>query len=186
MKLRTVKLAPDQLITLLQGKGDALKLPVDAELLDIKVDLFTQQVSMVIRSGTFGDVPANIEVPELQTPSAAVPSAVEAKPAMPAPTPVAVEPKVEPKPAPVAATHVTPLIPRPTQPPLSRYAAKMENEFTPDQRKLLSFTVKDDAVIVKPVTFLKAEWDDINDVVRGIGGKWVKGDIISYWEIPLQ
>jgi len=62
----------------------------------------------------------------------------------------------------------------------------MENEFTPDQRKLLSFTVKEDAVVVKPVVFLKAEWDDINDVVRGIGGRWVKGDIISYWEIPLQ
>ncbi len=34
--------------------------------------------------------------------------------------------------------------------------------------------------------FLKAEWDDINEVVRSLGGKWVKGDIISYWEIPLQ
>jgi hypothetical protein len=40
--------------------------------------------------------------------------------------------------------------------------------------------------VVKPVQFLKAEWDDINDVVRGLGGKWVKGDIISYWEIPLE
>jgi hypothetical protein len=36
------------------------------------------------------------------------------------------------------------------------------------------------------VTFLKTEWDDINEVVRSLGGKWVKGDIISYWEIPLQ
>ena len=62
----------------------------------------------------------------------------------------------------------------------------MENEFSPDQRKVLSFTVKGDYVIVKPIQFLKAEWDDINEVVRSLGGKWVKGDIISYWEIPLQ
>lgn len=161
-------------------------MPADAELLDAKVDLFTQQVSIVVRSGTFEDVPANVEVPELQTPTAA-PSVAEPKIVAPKPAPVSAAPKAESKPpAAVPAPHVTPLIPRPTQPPLSRYAAKMENEFTPDQRKLLSFTVKDDAVIVKPVTFLKAEWDDINDVVRGIGGKWVKGDIISYWEIPLQ
>jgi hypothetical protein len=62
----------------------------------------------------------------------------------------------------------------------------MENEFSPDQRKFLSFTVKGDVVLVKPVTFLKAEWEDINEVVRSLGGKWVKGDILSYWEIPLQ
>ena len=65
-------------------------------------------------------------------------------------------------------------------------ALKMENEFSPEQRKVLSFTVKGDVVIVKPIQFLKEEWEDINEVVRSIGGKWVKGDIISYWEIPLQ
>ena len=68
----------------------------------------------------------------------------------------------------------------------SKTAIKMENEFSPEQRKVLSFTVKGDYVIVKPIQFLKAEWDDINEVVRSLGGKWVKGDIISYWEIPLQ
>jgi len=40
-------------------------------------------------------------------------------------------------------------------------------------------------VIVKPTLFLKEEWNDINDVVKSLGGKWVKGDIINYWEIPL-
>jgi hypothetical protein len=83
-------------------------------------------------------------------------------------------------------TESTPSIPKPTKPPISRYASKMENEFSPDQRKLLNFTVKDDFVVVKPVTFLKTEWEDINEVVRSLGGRWVKGDIISYWEIPLQ
>jgi hypothetical protein len=62
----------------------------------------------------------------------------------------------------------------------------MENEFSPEQQKLLSFTTKGDCVVVKPVSFLKAEWDDINETVRSLGGKWVKGDIISYWEIPLS
>jgi hypothetical protein len=62
----------------------------------------------------------------------------------------------------------------------------MEEEFTPEQRKLLSFKVEGDFVIVKPIQYLKAEWNELNEVVRSLGGKWVKGDIISYWEIPLQ
>ena len=62
----------------------------------------------------------------------------------------------------------------------------MEEEFSQEQRKLLSFTVDKEYLVVKPVKFLKAEWDDINEVVRSLGGRWVKGAIISYWEIPLQ
>jgi hypothetical protein len=62
----------------------------------------------------------------------------------------------------------------------------VEKEFSAEQRALLSFTVEGDYVVVKPVQYLKAEWDEINDVVRSVGGKWVKGDIISFWVIPLQ
>ena len=61
----------------------------------------------------------------------------------------------------------------------------MEEEFSAEQRKLLSFSVDGNFLVVKPVKFLKAEWDDINEVVRSLGGRWVKGDIISYWEVPL-
>jgi hypothetical protein len=61
----------------------------------------------------------------------------------------------------------------------------MEEEFSEAQRKLLSFSVDRNFLVVKPAKFLKAEWDDINEVVRSLGGKWVKGDIISYWEVPL-
>ncbi len=177
MKLRIIKLTLDQLVGLLQGKGSAVTLPADVELLDAKVDLFTRGVSLVVRSSSFEDVLDGTEIPELNS------AIAEAKPVV-APSHVSVAPKVESKPA--VASEIKPLVPRPTQPPLSRYAAKMENEFSPDQRKLLSFAVKEDCVVVKPVMFLKAEWDDINDIVRGLGGRWVKGDIISYWEIPLQ
>ena len=48
------------------------------------------------------------------------------------------------------------------------------------------YVVEGEFVIVKPVQFLKEEWEDINEVVRSCGGRWVKGDIISYWEIPAQ
>jgi len=181
MKLRTIKLSLEQFTNLLQGKPSpfAGNLPSDFEVLDAKVDLFSRQVSLVVRSDSFEDAAETLPIPELT-----VPIKSEQKPAA-APKQVLSAPRVEPKPEP-APPQTKPLIPTPTQPPLSRYAAKMENEFSPDQRKLLSFTVKEDVVVVKPVTFLKAEWDDINDVVRGLGGRWVKGDIISYWEIPLQ
>jgi hypothetical protein len=173
MKIRIIKLTLESLTGMLQGKASASasNLPSDTEILDIKMDLFSKQVSMVIRSESFEDVAENILIPEFKL------------------TKKNVESKL-PKPKAIVRSNATPKL-KPTiaktiQPQPSRYAAKMENEFSPEQRKLLRFTVKEDCVVVKPVMFLKAEWDEINDVVKSLDGKWVKGDIISYWEIPLQ
>ena len=171
MKIKIIKLPPKALIDLLQGKTVAFtsKLPNDAELLDLKLDLFSNQVLAVVRSESFEDIAECCPIPEFSLKSTAEHKAAS-KPVVTA--------KVEPKPeAKVATGNVV---------PSSKTALKMENEFSPDQRKVLSFAVKGDLVIVKPIQFLKAEWDDINEVVRSLGGKWVKGDIISYWEIPLQ
>ena len=171
MKLRIMKITPEYLVSLLKDNSVAFpqNLPDDTEILDLKMDLFAKQISVVIRSDKFSDVAESMPIPELNLKAD---SKVETKPP--------VTSKLE------TITESTPSIPKPTKPPISRYASKMENEFSPDQRKLLNFTVKDDCVVVKPVTFLKTEWEDINEVVRSLGGRWVKGDIISYWEIPLQ
>jgi hypothetical protein len=192
MKLRILKLTPEQLAGLLGGKtvSFATKLPSDLEVLDVKADLFSRQVSIVVRSDSFEDVAESSPIPEITTTNAVHPVAAtapapahtEAKPATPTPKPALQTPKAEPKPE----VTVSAAIAKSLTPPANRYAAKMENEFSPDQRKLLNFTTKGDCVVVKPVSFLKAEWDDINETVRSLGGKWVKGDIISYWEIPLS
>ena len=173
MKIRIVKLTPESLARLLQGKVSniASSLPSDAEILDIKMDLFTKQVSIVVRSDIFEDVAESMPVPEL-TLSKTLESKSPSKSSAPLKPQAAFEPK----------SNIAKL----PQPQPSRMATKMENEFSPEQRKLLNFTAKENCVLVKPVMFLKAEWDDINEVVRSLGGKWVKGDIISYWEIPLQ
>jgi|OpeIllAssembly_1097287.scaffolds.fasta_scaffold57776_1 hypothetical protein len=191
MKLRILKLTLEQFAGVLQGKAIAFtsKLPSDLEVLNTKVDLFSRQVSIVVRSEAFEDVPETSSIPELPPiATSKIHTAVEViltepKPAQPTsksviPVPA---PKVEAKPE----ITVSSAIAKSLMPPADRYAAKMENEFSPEQRKLVSFNVKGNCVIVKPVAFLKAEWDDINEVVRSLGGKWVKGDIISYWEIPL-
>ncbi len=159
------------LIELLKGKTTNFtsNLPNDTELLDIKFDLFSKQVLAVVRSNSFEDIAESYPIPEFN-----LTSTMETKITPKQTTAVKSEPKPEPKIAPASTA----------QP--SKTAIKMENEFSPEQRKVLSFTVKGDYVIVKPIQFLKAEWDDINEVVRSLGGKWVKGDIISYWEIPLQ
>ena len=137
------------------------------------MDLFTKQVCMVVRSDSFEDVAESTSIPEFQlTKTAGSKSAP--KPAAPI------------KPQAMSVPEPKSMIAKLPQPQPSRMASKMENEFSPEQRKLLAFTVKEDCVVVKPVMFLKAEWEDINEVVRSLGGKWVKGDIISYWEIPLQ
>ena len=167
MKIRIIKLSPELLMELLQGKASAFasNLPADAELLDLKLDLFSKQVLAVVRSDSFEDIAECYPIPEFTLTKSAEPKAV--------PKPTA-SLKAEPKPASAKVT----------QP--SKSTSRWENEFSPDQRKLLSFQVKGDCVVVKPIQFLKNEWDDINEVVRGLGGKWVKGDIISYWEIPLK
>jgi len=41
-------------------------------------------------------------------------------------------------------------------------------------------------VKVTPTQYLKDEWDEISDVVRSLGGRWVKGDVGSFWAIPLK
>ena len=172
MKIRIIKLTPESLAGMLKGKPSTFtsNLPSDAEILDIKMDLFTKQVSIIIRSENFEDVAEAMPIPEFQI--------SKASPANGTPKP---EVAFKPRMAPEAKSMVAKL----PQPQPSRMASKMENEFSPEQRKLLSFTVKENCVVAKPVVFLKTEWDDINEVVRSLEGKWVKGDIISYWEIPL-
>jgi hypothetical protein len=179
MKLKILKLTLEQFTMLLQGKASpfADNLPDDIEVFDSKVDLFAKQVTLILRSNKFQDVPESFPIPEMTASRITQTQSIAAKSS---PSVLRIEPKIE-----ASSTERKTLTINSTQPPISRYAAKMENEFTPDQRKLLSFTVRDDCVVVKPVTFLKAEWDDINEVVRSLGGRWVKGDIISYWEIPL-
>ncbi len=162
MKLRIIKLTNEQFVSLLQGKlPAALKLPNDLELYDVKLNLFERQVCMVVRSESFSDVADGVQIPLL-----------EQQP-KPLPQPTA---SLLPQPKVGIAKTVVP----------SKSALKMENEFSPEQRKLLSFTVKGDMVVVKPTQFLKAEWEDINEVVKSLGGRWVKGDILSYWEIPVE
>jgi len=176
MKIRIIKLSLESLTGLLLGKAStfASNLPSDAEILDIKMDLFTKQVSMVLRSESFEDIAETVPIPEFQLTKASDSKIASKQTSIPIKPPAATVPEVK--------SNIAKL----PQPQPSRMASKMENEFSPEQRKLLSFTVKEDCVVAKPVVFLKAEWDDINEVVRSLGGKWVKGDIISYWEIPLQ
>jgi hypothetical protein len=176
MKIRTMKLSPERFMQLLQGKNPVSNFPADVELLDVKLDWFARQVLILLRSESFEDVSESMPFPEF-----ALPVTLETKVTpKPVATPMAAKPEIRVEPKLAVSKLVLP------QPDASRWASKMENEFSPDQRKLLSFTVRDDMMVVKPVSFLKAEWEDINEVVRSLGGKWVKGDIISYWEIPLQ
>jgi len=166
--MRTIKLTPKLLLEALQGKAAsfASNLPADTQLLDAKFDLSNNQVLAVVRSDSFDDIAEIYPIPEFKiiylTFSKPLPKGASASEAEPAPA------------APV----------KPAQP--AKGAIKLEGEFSPDQRKLLSFKVEGEYVIVKPTQFLKEEWEDINEVVRSLGGKWVKGDIISYWQIPLQ
>jgi hypothetical protein len=166
MKMRMIKLSPDFLTETLQGKAAsfASNLPDDVELLDIKYDLFSRQVLAIVRSDSFEDVAESYPIPEFNVTYTARAKA-ESKPA---------SFKPESKPAEKTRVQTSPDV------------RAVEEEFSAEQRELLSFSVDGDYVVVKPIQYLKAEWNEINDVVRSLGGKWVKGDFSSYWVIPMQ
>ena len=167
MKMRMIKLNPDFVMEALRGKSASFtsNLPDDVELLDIKYDLFSKQVLAIVRSDRFEDVAESYPIPEFN---------------------VTYAPSTKTASQPATVTKPEPALTVKTQTRPSRDTRMMEEEFSPEQRKLLSFKVEGDVVIVKPIQFLKAEWNEMNEVVRSLGGRWVKGDIISYWEIPIQ
>jgi hypothetical protein len=177
VKMRTIKLSSKFLIEAIQGKATsfASNLPADIQLLDIRFDLCSNQVFAVIRSDSFEDSAELYPIPEFKIAFAsASKTALQPAPSI----------KLEPKPAIVFKPEPAPT--KKPQTPPTQTTSNIANEFGPEQRKILSFRVEGENVIVKPTQFLKAEWDDINEVVKSLGGRWVKGDIISYWEIPLN
>jgi hypothetical protein len=179
MKMRTIKLTSKTLIETLKGKTVVFDsdLSSDLELLDIKFDLPSNQVILIVRSDSFEDIPEEYPIPELNLSNTEnLKAATSLK---------IVAPKIVSQLTSTKKSETQPATKKP-QPQTNQYANKMAEEFSPEQRKLLSFTVSEESVIVKPIQFLKAEWDDINETVRSLGGKWVKGDIVSYWTIPLQ
>jgi len=168
--MRTIRLTSHELTDILQGKGTLIpNLPNDIELLDVKFDLLNNEVTVIVRSENFEDISETYPIPEIgEAPSGDRKTTVFSR----ATTQPATMHKEEQQ--------------RRLQQQSNQYAAKMAEEFTPEQRRLLSFTASGDSVIVKPIQFLKAEWEDINETVKSLGGKWVKGDIVSYWSIPIQ
>jgi hypothetical protein len=178
MKMRTVKFSPQFLIERLQGKplAEAFDLPSDAELLGIRYDVFSNKVEAVIRSESFEDAKDAYSAPELpvteiQTGNKAVvqQELIQKPQIQTIPPPIKLEAPV------VNKVQVQP----------KRSNSIMEEEFSDEQRKILKFSIDGNFLIATPVRFLKDEWEDINEVAQSIGGRWVKGDIISYWEIPL-
>jgi len=66
-----------------------------------------------------------------------------------------------------------------------KIAEKLQNELTSKYGKILSFSVKSNNLIACPIYPLSVEWKEINAFVENYGGRWVKGEFTSYWEIPI-
>ncbi len=198
MKQRILKLTPEEVIRAIQGKPAQLSLPADLELIDIKYDAFNKQVTAVVRSDTFEDVAENMPTPELTHDTATqtqqptpIPAPIEtpktpvlAQPAPTSPQKSLIQTLTTSTQASASASIGTGVKTLGPKPEANQDTGGLEDEFTKDQRKLLRFAVDGEYVIVKPIQFLKTEWEDINDTVKSIGGKWVKGSIIDYWVIP--
>jgi hypothetical protein len=201
MKHRMLKLSPEELVRIFQGQPtQQLNLPTDMELIDIKYDAFTKQVSAVIRSDTFDDVAEGTPISDFTnktsisqqpqpTPTSTHPSDATLKTSLiTQPSPVIPQKSLiqtlttsaSPSSSSSVGAGVKTLGPKPEA---NVDTCGFEDEFTKEQRKVLRFVSDGDNVLVKPIQFLKTEWEDINDTVKSIGGKWVKG-AIDYWVIP--
>jgi hypothetical protein len=165
MKKRMVKLNPEFLMETLQGKPSAFisNLPDKIELLGIKYDLFSNQVSVIIRSDSFEDVAESDQIPEFKVI-------------------YATRAKAETRPTANFRPESDHIERTPAQ--KSYDAGAMEKEFSPEQRKLLTFKVDGENLLVKANQYLKEDWNEINDVVKSLGGKWEKTG--GYWIIPLR
>ncbi len=179
MKMRMIKLNPNFLLKSIQGKtaSFASNLPEDTELLDIRYDLFSKHVFAIVRSDIFEDVEEAYPAPEFNV---TYDSSIETEPKHELKPPTKLIPK------PIAIAKLEPKHAEKAPVVASQDVRAVEEEFSPEQRELLSFTVDEDYVIIKPTQYLKAEWNEINNIVKSLGGKWVKGDFFSYWEIPPE
>jgi hypothetical protein len=169
MKMRVIKLKPELLMKAIQGKAKSFisNLPENLELLDIKFDLFSKEVLAVVRSDNFDSAEDTYPIPEFKV---TIKEKVKKE----------IQPKMEKKLKSKSTSTKTYSNQR------SGDIRDIEEEFSPAQRELLRFTVDGDFVLVKPIQYLKDDWNEINDVVRSLGGKWIRGDFSSYWAIPLQ
>jgi hypothetical protein len=167
MKMRLLKIEPAFLLKILQGKKESIisNLPSDVELIEIKYDLFSSKVLVVVRSDNFEDLADSYPIPEFN---------LKFTQSIKKPAIITTAPKSEVK------------IKREKKVTVNQDILAYQKEFSPEQRKLLRFKIDGDYLIVKPATYLKKEWNEINEVAKNIGGEWVKGSIISYWKIPIQ
>ena len=198
MKQRILKLTPEELVRAIQDKSTQFNLPTDMELIDIKYDAFTKQVTAVVRSDTFEDVTEGMPTPEfIYETSPQAQSYTSAPTATPKTPMVTQSVPITPQKSLIQTLTNSNQSSSPTsigtgvktlgsKPEANIDTCGFEDEFTKEQRKVLKFTSEGDYVIVKPTQFLKTEWEDINDTIKSIGGKWVKGATIDYWAIPKK
>jgi len=166
VKMRILKLNSSLIKEMLLGQCNWISnLPNDLELIDITFDVFAGKATFLVRSDVFEDLEESYPIPEFN-----------------------LEFNKSTKKAPESITKFQ-----------KKYEVDegkiidsnqeinaFQKEFSPEQRELLNFQIEGDYLIVKPVKYLKNEWNDINVVVKNIGGEWVKGSIISYWKVPIR
>jgi hypothetical protein len=167
MKMRFIKLQQEKFLNILQGKDKTIisNLPDDVELIKIEYDLLSDKILMIIRSDEFKDLEQFTCVPEFKVKYSQLEKQSNVN---------VVTPKLDTKSK------------KEKKEAVNKDVLAYQKEFTPEQLELLRFKIEGDYLIVKPATYLKKEWGEINEVAKSIGGEWVKGTIISYWKIPLQ
>ena len=163
MKKKIIKLTPKFLMEALQGKTTSFisNLPDKTELLAVKYDLFSNQVLIIIQNDNFEELSESDQIPEFK---------------------VLYSNQTTSKITPTKTLRDEPTLKERGRTPTNISTNGIEKEFSPEQRKLLTFKAEGENILIKTNQYLKEDWSEINGIVKSLGGKWDKNN--SYWIIP--
>ena len=100
----------------------------------------------------------------------------------PTPAPSAAAP--QPSPAP---TREAPRMPTPTQGGRTRGIQDVRMMFPQELEDLLTFTERDDYIVIKPKQYLGSEnFAKIASIIRGAGGQYMSAGKDSHFRVPKQ
>jgi hypothetical protein len=156
MKVKALKLTPELFKKfLLQEPTLSENLPKDIELVDLKLDLLSNQIIAVLRSDQFSNDASDL---------------VNKKEPLPPKETSANKTNTQ-------CTSIHKLSP-------CKIAESIKKEFS-QYHRVLNFSINGKYIIATPTHDVGSQWGKIDKLVKEFGGKWIESQTTSFWEMPI-
>jgi hypothetical protein len=156
MKLKALKFTPELFTKLLlQEPSLSGNLPKDIELIELKLDLLSNQIIAVVRSDQFGNDASDLVNEQEPLPPRGSSANKTSK----------------------QCTSVHKLT-------ACKIADNIKQEFS-RYHHMLNFSINGKYIIPTPANDLGNDWGEIDKLVKEFGGKWIDSQTPSFWEMPI-